>query len=193
MKMDLARVIQRLIRRYISRAAPPIRNIGGEGAPPVQLPADHQAAMSRLTDYNVVNSYPFLERDVAVSRANVPEDFLRFIQAFTAELKRRGMPFFVHCIFRDRDTQNRLQAQGVTRARWGQSAHNYSMAVDIVHYGQFWDLTELEWNVVGAIGKEIARKRNLAVTWGGDWSFYDPAHWELSDWRKRTAGVKLPA
>ena len=38
--------------------------------------------------------------------------------------------------------------------------------------------------MIGGVGKEVARKMGLRVTWGGDFkSLYDPAHWELTDWR----------
>ncbi|QCS37219.1 hypothetical protein [Tortoise microvirus 70] len=57
------------------------------------------------------------------------------------------------------------------------------MAVDIVHFGRYWDLSPKEWAVVGLIGKEVARRRNIKIVWGGDWRFWDPAHWELKDWK----------
>ena len=55
--------------------------------------------------------------------------------------------------------------------------------MDIVHASRAWNLTKKEWDVLGSIGKEIARKRNLKMEWGGDWKFYDPAHWQIKDWR----------
>jgi len=65
-----------------------------------------------------------------------------------------------------------------------------SAAVDIIHATRGWNLTAKEWQVVGAIGHEIARKRNIDMEWGGDWdghdgrpNFYDPAHWQLKSWK----------
>jgi hypothetical protein len=62
--------------------------------------------------------------------------------------------------------------------------------VDIIHASRAWNLTKKEWDVLGSIGKEIARKRNLKMEWGGDWDgregrpkFYDPAHWQIKNWR----------
>jgi hypothetical protein len=74
------------------------------------------------------------------------------------------------------------------------------LAVDIISATKAWDLSKKQWDVIGCIGKEIARKRNLKIDWGGDWDFWDPAHWQIADWRKyRTAynhcvqnGIKIP-
>jgi len=34
-----------------------------------------------------------------------------------------------------------------------------------------------------AIGKEVARKRNIKLDSGHDWNFWDPAHWEIDNWQ----------
>ena len=115
-------------------------------------------------------------------------DLITFFKAFSKDLQARGMPFFAHCFVRSHALQDTLYANGVSKARAGQSPHNWGMAVDVVHYGRFWQLTRQEWAVVGLLGKEAARRRNIKVTWGGDWRFYDPAHWELSDWKDRASG-----
>lgn len=74
--------------------------------------------------------------------------------------------------------------------RPGRSPHQFGMAVDIAHLTRAWDLTAKEWAVIGLIGKEVARKRKIRIVWGGDFkSIYDPAHWELADWKER-AGLK---
>jgi len=184
LRRNLARVWQRLERRWASRAQ--VRPALPRSAEPVvRLPATHQAAIARLVQPAVVQSAPYRDRVLSVPWYDADPDLIAFQRAFIAEMQRRGLPFFAHTIWRDEVTQNRLYREGRTRARFGQSAHNYGMAVDIVHFGRYWDLTEKEWAVIGLIGKEVARKRNIKVTWGGDWSFYDPAHWELADWRQR--------
>lgn len=96
-------------------------------------------------------------------------------------------PFY---FVRTHDEQDRLYAKGVTKAKGGESPHNYGCAVDQVHYSRYWDLTKKEWAVIGLIGKEVARRRNIKIVWGGDWGFYDPAHWELRDWRHYRAAAK---
>lgn len=183
MQVDPRRVIQRLVRRS-SRPAP--RGLSIEGPPvAVRLPATHQAAAQSLVNRDIANGIALSNRVLATSTEGADDDILRFSQALLRDLRKRGLPFFPHIYFRNEETQNRLRKQGVSKAKWGQSAHNFGMAVDIVHFGKYWDLTPLQWAVIGLIGKEVARRLNLKVTWGGDWKFYDPAHWELSDWKKR--------
>lgn len=178
---DFHRLVQRFLRRYM---APPARITRVEAPPPIKpLPSTHQAAAIAMTDRSTVNSVKYKERCISVSTDGSHEDIVRFGNALVAELQRRGMPFFAHCWARDRDTQNRLFRQGHTKARWPNSPHNRGAAVDIVHYGRYWDLTGKQWAVVGLIGKEVARRLNLKVEWGGDWSFYDPAHWQLAEWK----------
>nr|WP_245369132.1 M15 family metallopeptidase [Agrobacterium tumefaciens] len=90
---------------------------------------------------------------------------------------------FAHCVYRDDVEQQRLYVKGLSKAKPGQSAHNYGLAVDIVHGTKAWDLTRKQWDLIGHIGKEVAASLGIKVEWGGDWSFYDPAHWELANWR----------
>lgn len=186
LRLDQRRLWQRYDRRAAARASPMPR-LPPSAEPLVRLPATHQAAAARLVDMAAVHSVAYRTREIAVSRDDADPELVRFLVAFLRELKRRGLPFYPHCLFRGEDEQERLFREGRSRAKWGQSAHNVGMAVDVVHFSRHWDLTEKEWAVLGLIGKETARKLNLKVTWGGDWSFYDPAHWELTDWRKRAA------
>lgn len=152
---------------------------------PANLPGSHMGAAQSLVAPLVVKSVDYLNRVHKVSRDGSDPDIVDFATAFLRDLQRRSMPFFVHCYVRSNAQQDTLYSQGVTKARAGQSPHNWGMACDIVHFGRFWELTQKEWAVVGEIGKEAARRRNIKITWGGDWKFYDPAHWELTDWKKR--------
>lgn len=93
-----------------------------------------------------------------------------------------GIPIFAHCVVRGQDEQNRLFVKGFSKARWPDSAHNRGAAVDLVHGTLAWDLTLKQWDILGHLGKEAAASLSLDVTWGGDWKFYDPAHWELKGW-----------
>lgn len=148
------------------------------------LPGSHQAAAQGLVDRGAADSIALSARVLKTSTEGAHPLILDFTRAFLKDLKARGFPFFPHSFFRSGKVQNELYHQGVSKARAGQSAHNFGMAVDLVHYRRLWGLTEKEWSVIGLIGKEVARRRNIKVTWGGDWSFYDPAHWELRDWKK---------
>lgn len=159
-----------------------------ERRPPApKVPQTGSDAASTLFAPLVVQSNAFKERELRAERGNSDPDLVDFATHFTRALKDRGFPFFPIEWERGRERQDALKAQGLSRASWGQSAHNFGMAVDVVHFGRFWQLSRAEWAVVGLIGKEVARKRNIKIRWGGDWDFYDPAHWELSDWKVRAA------
>lgn len=113
----------------------------------------------------------------------VHPDIIEFWKAFDKHCKKRNIPLWAFEFVRSKKRQDALQAKGRSKARGGQSPHQYGMAVDIVHASRAWNLTKKEWDVLGSIGKEIARKRNLKMEWGGDWKFYDPAHWQIKNWR----------
>jgi hypothetical protein len=56
-------------------------------------------------------------------------------------------------------------------------------AVDIVHATKHWNLSKKEWDMFGAMGQEIARKRNTKMIWHGspDQPVYDPSRWEIDE------------
>lgn len=110
-------------------------------------------------------------------------------------LNGRAMCRFTHTL-RTFAEQNELFAQGrtkpgtvVTKAKGGQSAHNYGLAIDIVLVvdkngdGKFesavWDTKtdfdgdgKSDWIEVVNIFKQYGWE------WGGDWKFYDAPHFQ---------------
>lgn len=84
--------------------------------------------------------------------------------------------------YRTIDEQNELYAQGrtnpgniVTKAKGGQSFHNFGLAVDlaVVVSGK------IDWNYDMALLKPIALK--YGIKWGGDWkSIKDKPHFEIT-------------
>lgn len=187
MLIDIRKLFQRFMRRGFAKERAAVPLPFASAPPPAFLPATHRAAALGLVDMAVVRSLRYRRREHSVSWEGTDADMTRFQTAFIKELKARGMPFFVHALYRNKADQDRMYRNAVSKAKWGQSAHNFGMAADIVHFGRYWDLTRKEWEVIGLIGKEVARRTNIKIEWGGDWSFYDPAHWELADWRDRIA------
>ena len=116
---------------------------------------------------------------------------LEFERVLIKRFAKLGVPMFAHCVYRDDVEQQRLYVKGLSKAKPGQSAHNVGLAVDIVHGTKAWDLTRKQWDLVGHIGKEVAASLGIKVEWGGDWSFYDPAHWELANWRDIGRSLKV--
>jgi peptidoglycan L-alanyl-D-glutamate endopeptidase CwlK len=92
---------------------------------------------------------------------------------------------------RTMDEQASLWAQGrtvpgkiVTRAKPGQSPHNFGMAFDICFSGAIpYPDAEGPWEQVGAYGKGVG------LDWGGDFkSIKDRPHFERPDWRSASEG-----
>jgi len=122
-------------------------------------------------------------------------DLKRWWFAFQAAAAKQSIPLRCHNGYRGQAWQDRLKAEGHSKASWGQSPHNFGLAVDIIHTTLAWvNMPPDGWQVLGALGKEVARRRGLDLTWGGDpdFGFYDPAHWQYRDWRIRAAR-KCPA
>lgn len=113
-----------------------------------------------------------------------------FEPVFRRRMAALGVPMFAHCIVRTPLEQERLKAEGFSKAGPGDSAHQYGCAVDFIHGTRAWDLAPIQWEVIGHVGKEVALSLGLKVEWGGDWKFYDPAHWELKGWRDVRATIR---
>jgi hypothetical protein len=105
-----------------------------------------------------------------------------FAGKLIVELKTYDLPFYVHTAWRSPELQQQLYAKGLSQARSG--PHTRGAAVDIVHSDFHWNgADDRLWEFVGLLGKDIIKRHGLAIEWGGDWNFYDPAHWQLMDWR----------
>lgn len=104
---------------------------------------------------------------------------------------------------RGRAEQEKAFKGGFSKARFGQSAHNFkpAIALDVVPYPIDFN------NVAGfkAIAKTFtakAKELNIPLRWGGDWDmdgdwkderFLDWGHFELHPWREWSAKSKLIA
>lgn len=179
--MCKSRVIQRLARRVMRPAS--ARRVA-DRAPLVRLPATYIEAARALADPAAFRRPAVLNRvDGGPSYEGTYPPLEAWSKAFLKELRRREIPFYLFEALRSRERQAQLKAQGRSKAGPGQSPHQYGLAVDLISATRYWDLTRREWDVIAAIGKEVARKRGLKVEWGGDWKFYDAAHWQVQGWR----------
>ncbi|QCS37297.1 hypothetical protein [Tortoise microvirus 81] len=143
----------------------------------------HQEAATTLVNREHMRTTKFLNQILRASREKADPRIVEFYVRVQKECAKRGIPVFAHEFYRSPERSAQLYRQGVSKAKAGQSPHNYGMAVDIIHATRAWDLTKKEWAVLGAIGHECARKMELKVEWGGTWRFYDPAHWEIVGWK----------
>lgn len=85
------------------------------------------------------------------------------------------------CGHRGREEQEKAFRDGHSKARWGQSNHNFSpsLAVDVMPYPIDWsDRVGLE--AFAAFVKAKAVELGLSIRWGGEFSgFFDGPHYEL--------------
>lgn len=110
---------------------------------------------------------------------------LEFERLLVKRMARLGVPIFASEVLRSAERQADLYALGNSRARAGEGPHQYGCAVDLVHSVHGWSMDKTEWAIFGHVGKELAMQYGFKVTWGGDFSsLYDPAHWEITDWRE---------
>jgi hypothetical protein len=106
----------------------------------------------------------------------------------------RVVQFFdctIVCGFRDREEQEKAFADGKSKARFGESPHNYTMAVDAVPYPIDWEDRERMSYFAGQV-VATARSMGIDLIWGGDWNndtevkdngFDDLPHFEILNWR----------
>nr|QJB21399.1 MAG: hypothetical protein [Microvirus sp.] len=153
--------------------------------PPPEAPQDasYRTALAGIADPHYILGNEYLDRQWQADRFEAHPRIVEFERLLIRRLRKLDVPMYAHCVWRSPDEQDAAFKRGVTKARAGQSPHNWGCAVDIVHCRKHWGLTERQWRVVGHVGKELAAQRSLHVTWGGDWKFWDPAHWELADWQ----------
>jgi len=118
---------------------------------------------------------------------------------FVLAAHKRGIPLYVHSAFRTKEQQDLLRSRGLSKVGYPRSAHNIGEAVDIVHGVYHWEMTPLEWRYLHWLGRDVLRKlnaqwpkdRRLCLNWGGDDGTsgdkfrWDPAHWEILDYRDR--------
>lgn len=136
-----------------------------------------------MRDTAFLNSQRWQEQQWRAHRDGAHPDILEFERLFLKRLIKLGVPVFAHEVWRLNSRQDELYAAGMSKAKGGESPHNFGCAVDLVHSVHGWNLNAKQWALIGHVGKELATQRGFKVTWGGDWKFYDPAHWELTEWR----------
>ena len=144
----------------------------------------YSEASYALVNKKAFDTVSYRRRTTEIDWENVRPEIKEFWVGFHKECVKRNIPVVPSEFYRSPERQQALYVQGFSKAQKGQSPHQWGCAVDIIHSSKGWDLTQKQWEVFGAIGKEVARKRGIKVVWGGDWTFYDPAHWELYRWEQ---------
>lgn len=145
-------------------------------------PHSVQDAPMRLEFRHEMTAESVLRLHERADWTGVDQRIARFAAVLVETLRKQGVPMYVHSARRTPAEQARLYAEGRSRIAV-KGAHTTGCAVDIVHAKFHWQLSREEWRYIGIVGKQVAHRIGLDVEWGGDWSFFDPAHWELKGWR----------
>lgn len=140
-------------------------------------------AFQNLQDKNFLKGDRYQEQQLRADRVGVDQEILEFERRFIAKMAKMGIPVFAHEAMRSEARQQMLYVTGKSKAKAGEGAHPHGFAIDLIHSTKGWDLTKEQWGIFGHVGKEIAIQYGLNLQWGGDWNFYDPAHWESRDWK----------
>lgn len=93
----------------------------------------------------------------------------------------RVIDFSVICGHRNEQEQTKAYNEGYSKAKWGQSNHNFapSRAIDLLPYPSGWESRDKFFELAGVI-KGIAYCKGYKVRWGGEFKgFFDGAHFEI--------------
>ncbi len=95
---------------------------------------------------------------------------------------------------RGRIAQTRAYATGKSKAKFGQSAHNYVPAIAFDLFPAPYDWNDREsFKKLAAVIMRIAKAQGVPLRWGGDWNMdgdkttsdaWDMPHFELHPWRE---------
>lgn len=103
-------------------------------------------------------------------------------------LSRSDFDMSIICGYRDKLGQDTAYNTGKSKAKFGESAHNYypARAVDIIPCGPIdWDIRNPRWRKMTDNAKECAQILGIEIVCGIDFkSFCDAPHIEMKNWRK---------
>jgi peptidoglycan L-alanyl-D-glutamate endopeptidase CwlK len=135
----------------------------------------------------------------SVSKANLAKCHPKLQSVLKEAIKE--IDFKVLDSTRGRHAQERAFATGKSKARFGQSAHNYvpAIAVDLFPAPYDWN-NRAAFKALAVVIMRIANKQGHPLRWGGDWNqdgdkttsdAWDMPHFELSPWRTWAKTSKL--
>jgi peptidoglycan L-alanyl-D-glutamate endopeptidase CwlK len=98
----------------------------------------------------------------------------------------KRIDFTVVCGHRDKRAQEQAFRDGTSRARFGESPHNYLPALAFDAYLYPIDVDSVQrCKILAPVILDAARYVNVDIEWGGTWkSFKDWPHFQLRNWRQ---------
>lgn len=144
----------------------------------------------------------YMQQRVRADYAHTDPRLMVFGATLVQMAQKRQIPLYVHTALRSEREQNKAKAAGNSKASYGRSPHNIGEALDIVHGVFHWSMNRSEWALLHALGRlaldnvntRLKAANKLELVWGGGFkSLYDPAHWEISDFRQRLSRLPAPS
>ena len=129
---------------------------------------------------------PRFGRQSLIKLGEVHTDLMALAHAVVAEVDCT-----VLCGYRGEKEQNEAYLAGHSRARFGESPHNFkpALAIDMVPFPIDWS-NEQRFKDFVAVVKRKATEMGIEITCGADFkTFKDYPHFELKEWKKM-AGIK---
>lgn len=157
------------------------------------VPRDLHKALHGIRNARFLGSQAYQEQQWRALREGAHPEIVEFERVFIKRMAKLGVPMFAHNMVRTLADQKAKYVQGFSKNDGRRPYPHRGFAVDIVHSIDAWNLSEPEWALVGHVGKEVAQLKGIKVTWGGDWKYYDPAHWELTEWKALYSGFPFAA
>lgn len=144
-------------------------------------------AIDAMRNPGFLKTPKYQEQQMRANRVGADPRILEFADKLVRRGALLGIPLYPHTIVRTYDDQMAAWVRGVTRdvPNDGKWPHRFA-AVDIIHGKLGWmDRPAIPhaWDIIGHLGKEVAHSMGIKIVWGGDWKFYDPAHFELEGWK----------
>lgn len=141
-----------------------------------------------MRDRGFLDRFKYRDQQQRANREGADIRICEFADKLVRRAAKMGIPLFPVVIMRTYDDQAAAYVTGVSKDSPDDGIWPHmGFAVDIIHsvHG-YMDKPKIAhaWDVIGHLGKEVAVSMDLKVTWGGDWKFYDPAHWEIADWKE---------
>lgn len=152
---------------------------------PTEAVKGYASALRVICDPEFLRSEKHQEQHWRANREGAHEKILLFENRFITRMQKLRVPMYAHNMVRTPAEQMAVFVQGHSQKDGRTPYAHKAWAVDIVHGVLQWDMTPQSWRLIGHIGKEVAVQNGIKIVWGGDWKKpWDPAHWELANWRE---------
>lgn len=192
------RLLQRFARRFFRK----VEKEAGPISPPSptiirKIPQKFKDVPVSLRDTAHLKSKQYRDRKTDMDWTYVHPDIKRFAQRFQKECEALGIPIWIFEVHRTPERQRHLKyVMRTSKADPWSSPHQYGLAVDLIHSVKLWDMTDLQWEYLNVLARELARKMNLKLTYGIDWGRtdtrlgWDKPHIQLKNWKDWRSSIR---